>query len=259
MEFITPRDPDVDRGLIIIGICSAECAVSLVLLILRLWARSKISATGWDDIFVIITWVLFPVLTVLVGLLGSAGETRHLYYLSKEVAKFVTKLNRISQAFAIIALSTGKLADTAALWGTDVRAITNYWDPKIQSNFSNFNGSAALNPLASERFSLAFQLIPATSTNTNTDAPPPRDITPPLLRTGVRPLPKSPSSQNVVAAAKNTCLAIRPHELGYPAPTSRSSKKAFSLRLPGRFLFSAHSAAAAYRDYIVDVRLPPIY
>ncbi|KAI0550474.1 hypothetical protein F4679DRAFT_542537 [Xylaria curta] len=110
MELMAPQDPDVDRGPIIIGVYSAECVVSLIFLALRIWARSKISATGWDDVSMIITWVLFAVLTVFVGFLGSAGGTRHLYYLKNGVAKQVTKLNWIAQAFGIIALGTGKLA-----------------------------------------------------------------------------------------------------------------------------------------------------
>ena len=57
MERMMPRDPDIDRGPIIIGVYSAECFLSLIVLILRLWARSSISAVGWDDIFMIITWV----------------------------------------------------------------------------------------------------------------------------------------------------------------------------------------------------------
>ncbi|KAI0910897.1 hypothetical protein F4823DRAFT_336321 [Ustulina deusta] len=199
MELMTPRDPDIDRGPIIIGLYSAECAVSLVILILRVWARSSISATGWDDIFMVITWVLFAVLTVLVGFLGSAGGTRHLYYLTKEAAKHVTKLNWIAQPFGIIALGTGKLAvgflllrlippntrwrrrmiwalmiitmianslsviltftqcrDPAALWDPDVRAVTQCWDPKVQSDFSTFTGSL------NSAVDIIFSLIPIT-------------------------------------------------------------------------------------------------
>ncbi|KAI0468813.1 hypothetical protein F4859DRAFT_516565 [Xylaria cf. heliscus] len=184
MELTVPQGPDIDRGPIIIGLYSAECALSLVFLILRLWARSTISATGWDDIFMIITWVLFAVLTVLVGFLGSAGGTRHLYYLTNEAAKHVTRLNWIAQPFGIIALGTGKLAvgllllrliptttkwmrrivwvlmsitmltntlsviltfaqcrNPAALWDPDLRASTQCWDPKVQTDFSILTGS----------------------------------------------------------------------------------------------------------------------
>ncbi|KAI0872148.1 hypothetical protein GGS24DRAFT_491707 [Hypoxylon argillaceum] len=197
MELMTPQDPDIDRGPIIIGVYSAECAVSLLILILRLWARSSISATGLDDVFMVITWVLFAVLTVLVGFLGAAGGTRHLYYLTKEAAKHVTKLNWISQTFGIVALGTGKLAvgflllrlippntrwrrriiwvlmiitmtfnslsviltftqcrNPAALWDPDVRAVTQCWDPKVQSDFSTFTGSL------NSAVDIIFSLIP---------------------------------------------------------------------------------------------------
>ncbi|KAI0389949.1 hypothetical protein F5Y17DRAFT_446906 [Xylariaceae sp. FL0594] len=103
-------EPDVDRGPIIIGLYSAECGISLIILILRLWARSKISARGWDDIFMVITWILFAVLTVFAGFVGSNGGTRHLRYLTGDQAKKVTRLNWIAQPFGIIALATGKLS-----------------------------------------------------------------------------------------------------------------------------------------------------
>ncbi|KAK5633373.1 hypothetical protein RRF57_009087 [Xylaria bambusicola] len=139
------------------------------------------------------------VLTVLVGFLGSAGETRHLCYLTGEVAKHVTKLNWIAQPFGIIALGTGKLAvgflllrliptntrwrrrtiwalmsvtmifnilsvvltftqcqNVAALWDPDVHAITQCWDPKVQTNFSTFTSS--LNSATD----FIFSLIPIT-------------------------------------------------------------------------------------------------
>ncbi|KAI1157335.1 hypothetical protein F5B18DRAFT_645468, partial [Nemania serpens] len=50
----------------------------------------------------------------------------------------------------------------------------------------------------------------------------------------------SPSSRNVIAAARNTCLATtRPHGYGCPAPTSRSFRKAFSSRPPASYVQDA--------------------
>lgn len=133
------------------------------------------------------------------GFLGSAGGTRHLYYLTDEVAKHVTRLNWIAQPFGIIALATGKLAvgflllrlippntkwrrrivwvlmsitmiansisviltftqcrDVAALWDPTVHAVTQCWDPKIQSDFSTFTGSL------NSAVDIIFSLIPIT-------------------------------------------------------------------------------------------------
>ncbi|KAI0141210.1 integral membrane protein [Xylariaceae sp. FL1272] len=102
--------PDVDRGPTLIGVFAAEAAVSLVFLSLRVWARFSISAVGWDDVFMIITWVLFAVLTSFVGVFAGSGGIRHLYYLPKEQAIYTTRLNWIGQPFGIIAVATGKVS-----------------------------------------------------------------------------------------------------------------------------------------------------
>lgn len=54
--------------------------------------------------------ILFACLTVIVGIMGSNGGTRHLDYLSNDQAVFVTRLNWIGQPFGIVAIGTGKLA-----------------------------------------------------------------------------------------------------------------------------------------------------
>ncbi|KAI0411007.1 hypothetical protein F5X98DRAFT_368384 [Xylaria grammica] len=110
MEILSPTEPDVDRGPTLIAIFSTECAVSLAFLSLRLWARTRTSAIGFDDVFMTITWLLFASITIIVGIFGASGGTRHTYYLSNEQAIYVTKLDWVSQALAITALATGKVA-----------------------------------------------------------------------------------------------------------------------------------------------------
>ncbi|OTA61649.1 hypothetical protein K449DRAFT_465713 [Hypoxylon sp. EC38] len=103
-------EPDIDRGTILIALFSVECSVSLLFLFLRLWARSSIRARGWDDIFMIITWILFAVATVFIGVIGAKGGARHIYYLDHAQAIYMTELNWIIQPFVIMALGTGKIA-----------------------------------------------------------------------------------------------------------------------------------------------------
>lgn len=49
--------PNIDRGNEIIAIFSVQCGVSLLFVVLRLWARISIRGTGIDDLFMLITWV----------------------------------------------------------------------------------------------------------------------------------------------------------------------------------------------------------
>ncbi|OTA95597.1 hypothetical protein M434DRAFT_69178 [Hypoxylon sp. CO27-5] len=103
-------EQDIDRGTTLIALFSVECGVSLLFLFLRLWARSSIGARGWDDIFMIVTWVLFAVATVFIGAIGAKGGARHIYYLDHAQAIYMTELNWIIQPFVIMALGTGKIA-----------------------------------------------------------------------------------------------------------------------------------------------------
>ncbi|KAI0139012.1 hypothetical protein F4776DRAFT_617705 [Hypoxylon sp. NC0597] len=103
-------EPDIDRGTTLIALFSVECGVSLLFLALRLWARSSIGARGWDDIFMTITWILFAVATAFIGVIGSKGGARHIYYLDHTQAIYMTELNWIIQPFVIMALGTGKIA-----------------------------------------------------------------------------------------------------------------------------------------------------
>ncbi|KAI1299023.1 hypothetical protein F5Y03DRAFT_253870 [Xylaria venustula] len=125
MGTMDPIEPDVDRSPILTGIFAAECAVSLAFLLMRLWARTKTSAGGWDDVFMVITWFLFTTVAIIVAIFGASGGTRHSYYLSDEQVIYVTKLNWIAQPFGIIALATGKIA--VGLLLLRVIASTSRW------------------------------------------------------------------------------------------------------------------------------------
>ncbi|KAI1407193.1 hypothetical protein F5Y13DRAFT_206546 [Hypoxylon sp. FL1857] len=102
--------PDIDRGSQLISIYSSQCGISLIFLSLRLWARIHIRGMGWDDTFMVITWLLFACLTVIVGFIGANGGTRHVYFLGASEVEYVVKLNYIAQPFGIVSVGTGKIA-----------------------------------------------------------------------------------------------------------------------------------------------------
>ncbi|KAI0451211.1 hypothetical protein F5B21DRAFT_507499 [Xylaria acuta] len=104
------KPPNIDRGNEIIAIFSVQCGLSLLFVVLRLWARISIRGTGLDDVFMVITWILFAALTIIVGFIGHNGGTRHVFYLSQQQALYVTKLNYVAQPFGIVAVGTGKVA-----------------------------------------------------------------------------------------------------------------------------------------------------
>ncbi|KAI0594613.1 hypothetical protein F4775DRAFT_426977 [Biscogniauxia sp. FL1348] len=110
MDSSPELNPDIDRGPALIAIYSVFCGVSLVFLVSRLYARHIIRGSGWDDVFMIITWVLFACLTALVGIMASNGSTRHVYYLDEKQAMYLVKLNYIGQPIGIVTVGTGKIA-----------------------------------------------------------------------------------------------------------------------------------------------------
>lgn len=57
MDILNPQGPHHDRGRTITAIYAGQCGLSLLFLVLRIWARMRINATGLDDMFMIITWV----------------------------------------------------------------------------------------------------------------------------------------------------------------------------------------------------------
>lgn len=52
-----PTDGDVNRGPAVIAVAWAECALAIVAVGLRFWARRLIRGTGWDDWTMLFTLV----------------------------------------------------------------------------------------------------------------------------------------------------------------------------------------------------------
>ncbi|KAL5397406.1 hypothetical protein PMIN06_003653 [Paraphaeosphaeria minitans] len=107
-----PDYPDYDRGPHLAAVYIVGCAVSLVLVGMRLTARFSIAGVGIDDWCMLITWAIFLPLTVLVCMFSFDGGTRHLAYLieNPDHLVYVTKLNWIAQPLAIFCLGSGKIA-----------------------------------------------------------------------------------------------------------------------------------------------------
>ncbi|KAI8623178.1 hypothetical protein F5Y19DRAFT_481976 [Xylariaceae sp. FL1651] len=170
--------PNIDKSNEIIAIFSVQCGVSLLFVVLRLWARMNIRGTGLDDVFMVITWILFAALTIIVGFIGHNGGTRHEFYLSQQQALYVVKLNYVAQPWGplsrwrkiflwvLLALNLvitilaaiftfTQCSPPAPLWEPSLRDTAQCWDPSVQSNFSIF--SASLNSFTD--FTLALMPI----------------------------------------------------------------------------------------------------
>ncbi|KAI1176642.1 hypothetical protein F4777DRAFT_597225 [Nemania sp. FL0916] len=104
------RPPDIDRGKETIAFFSTLCGISFIFIVLRLWARKTIRGIAFDDLFIVITWILFAFITVLICILGYKGGTRHAIYLDSQHIIFATKVIYITQAFGLVGLFTGKMA-----------------------------------------------------------------------------------------------------------------------------------------------------
>ncbi|KAF2265442.1 hypothetical protein CC78DRAFT_423481, partial [Lojkania enalia] len=104
--------PDVDRGPRVAATYIIGCSIATVFVILRLYSRVSIGAIGADDWCMLATATANIPLTVLTSLLALNGGTRHFYYLLQDPGKamFVTKLNWLTQAFAVFCMSVGKIA-----------------------------------------------------------------------------------------------------------------------------------------------------
>ncbi|KAI1768208.1 hypothetical protein GGR53DRAFT_16490 [Hypoxylon sp. FL1150] len=103
-------EPDDNRGPALLTIYVVQCSLALAFLALRLWARISIHTLGWDDFFMVITWVVHAVATIFVGIVSTHGGYRHSYHLEPEQLRFLARINTISQFPGIVSPATGKAA-----------------------------------------------------------------------------------------------------------------------------------------------------
>ncbi|VUC32263.1 unnamed protein product [Clonostachys rosea] len=86
-----------------------QCTLSAVIVGLRLWSRIYMSHLGADDIFIVLTLLLFVALTVLSVILALNGGTRHMALLGDDMWK-VVRLIYIAQPWGIMAVALGKVS-----------------------------------------------------------------------------------------------------------------------------------------------------
>ena len=60
---VPPAGGDVNRASSLIAISCSECAVSLIIIGLRIWARLSVRALGIDDLLMLLAGVIFAVET----------------------------------------------------------------------------------------------------------------------------------------------------------------------------------------------------
>ncbi|KAI9148761.1 putative integral membrane protein [Paramyrothecium foliicola] len=101
--------PDVDRAASFIAIFTAQCALATVVVVLRFWARYHIHNFGWDDLFMLLTWILFVALTGISVVIAVNGGTRHMFYLGDKIGR-VVRLIYIAQPFGIMSVALGKIS-----------------------------------------------------------------------------------------------------------------------------------------------------
>ena len=122
-----PAGGDQDRGPGLIGMFWTECALAMIIVGLRFYARISIRNLGADDWMMLFTVVssirvletsptsridslqfLFLVMTCFVTYYASIGGSRHLYYLTPEQTLQAVKWSWVAQPWGIFLFATGK-------------------------------------------------------------------------------------------------------------------------------------------------------
>ncbi|KAK4182223.1 hypothetical protein QBC35DRAFT_510369 [Podospora australis] len=107
-----PIPPDVNRGSEILGICGALVAIALVMVVLRVWVRTRIiGKLGWDDWTMVAAMVvMFAEMMVIIPQV-QLGAGRHVQYIQppENVAKGL-HLNFVTQPLCLIGLCLTKVS-----------------------------------------------------------------------------------------------------------------------------------------------------
>ncbi|KAK2797493.1 hypothetical protein FQN50_009176 [Emmonsiellopsis sp. PD_5] len=106
-----PPDGDVNKGPMLKAISWAECSVALVLVMARIFTRTRlINRWGWDDAFICLAMACACVNTVCVTICVHFGTGRHVYYLDEYQKVQANKYNWISQGFHVMSTNWGKVS-----------------------------------------------------------------------------------------------------------------------------------------------------
>ncbi|KAK2773136.1 hypothetical protein FQN53_004282 [Emmonsiellopsis sp. PD_33] len=106
-----PPDGDVDKGPMLQAVSWAECSIALVLVMARIFTRTRlINRWGWDDAFICLAMACACVNTVCVTICVHFGTGRHVYYLDEYQKVQANKYNWISQGFHVMSTNWGKVS-----------------------------------------------------------------------------------------------------------------------------------------------------
>ncbi|CAG8953110.1 hypothetical protein HYFRA_00003307 [Hymenoscyphus fraxineus] len=99
---------DQDRGPQLMAMFWTEAIIGLLLVTLRVHVRYSIRGLGVDDWLMILTVILFMVMTAFVTKLALIGGARHVFYLTPDQIMNATKWSWISQPWGIFLFAPGK-------------------------------------------------------------------------------------------------------------------------------------------------------
>ncbi|KAM0800903.1 hypothetical protein BDR22DRAFT_907498 [Usnea florida] len=120
-----PVGGDQDRGSDLMAMLWTECVLAMIIVALRFYARIKMRNLGADDWMMLITVVLFLIMTCFTTHLASIGGCRHLYYLTPEQALKAVKWTWISEPWGVFLFATGKAA--VAILILRIMGRTSFW------------------------------------------------------------------------------------------------------------------------------------
>ncbi|KAI1147617.1 hypothetical protein F4825DRAFT_436833 [Nemania diffusa] len=100
----------VDKTNSLIAIYLSQTIIALLLLITRLWSRTRYGGLSWDDMCMSLSWASYAALAVQVVLQATNGGFRDAPYRDEQQMAFVIKLNYIARPFAIVTVLLVKIA-----------------------------------------------------------------------------------------------------------------------------------------------------
>ncbi|KAJ5088501.1 hypothetical protein N7456_012117 [Penicillium angulare] len=117
--------PNVDRSGDLLAGLWVPWPFASMLLVTRFWSRIARKDLGWDDYFMLFSWVLYTTAVALSTVLIAHGGIRHIEYLSLGDLTFVMKLEAISEPIGMFALVFGK--SSVALFIRRISGTTKKW------------------------------------------------------------------------------------------------------------------------------------
>ncbi|KHN94962.1 uncharacterized protein MAM_07189 [Metarhizium album ARSEF 1941] len=124
-----PAGGDVDRGPQSLVLFWVTASVGTIIVGLRLLGRRMRKSTGWDDLMMLVTLLLYVTYAGCLTRVVDVGGMRHQFYLSPEQRLETAKWSWISHPFVVMGFATGKVSVGLLL----LRVIwdTAYWRKRL--------------------------------------------------------------------------------------------------------------------------------